>query len=292
MMLKNLRERISSYQLGKRFRSWVKAITPALITMTLLVALVFVFFFNRIVITIKTGEAGILYHRFTSGTDTDYIYPEKIHFIWPWDIMTIYQVRTQAINHDLVVLTNSGLPITLKLSTRFHPDYEMLGFLHQKVGPDYVNRIIIPQIESVLRKKIGELTAEDIYANKEGVLNKIMWLAIEETSRNYAVVEDIIIRTIELPEAVKSAIEKKLVEEQKLATYEFILQVEKKESERKGLEAEGIKNYQDIISKTLSDKLIKWQGVNATLELAKSPNSKVIVVGAGKDGLPIILGNN
>ena len=205
--------------------------------------------------------------------------------------MTIYQVRTQAVNHELVVLTNLGLPITLKLSTRFHPDYEMLGFLHQKVGPDYVNQIVIPQIDSVLRKKIGELTAEDIYANKEGVLNKIMWLAIEETSRNYVVVEDIIIRTIELPEVIKTAIEHKLVEEQKLATYEFMLQIEKKESERKIIEAEGIQAYQDIISKTLSDKLIKWQGVNATLELSKSTNSKVVVIGSGKEGLPIILGN-
>lgn len=291
-MLQKLREKIANSQPGDKIRAELKNNTPILITFGLIITLVFVVFFNRIVISIHTGEAGVLYHRFTSGTDTDYIYPEKIHFIWPWDIMTVYQVRTQAINHDLVVLTNSGLPITLKLSTRFHPDYEMLGFLHQKVGPDYANRIVIPQIESVLRKKIGELTAEDIYANKEGVLNKIMWLAIEETSRNYVVVEDIIIRTIELPEAIKNAIEQKLVEEQRLAKYQFMLQVEKKEAERKEIEAEGIKNYQSVISQTLSDKLLKWQGVNATLELAKSPNSKVVIVGASKDGLPLILGNN
>ncbi len=290
-MLNNLRESVSNYSLGQKLRAWVKRSTPVLVTLGLLVTLTFIFFFNRIVITVHSGEGGILYRRFTSGTDTDYIYPEKLHFIWPWDTMTIYQVRTQAVNHELVVLTNLGLPITLKLSTRFHPDYEMLGFLHQKVGPDYVNQIVIPQIESVLRKKIGELTAEDIYANKEGVLNKIMWVAVEETSRNYVVVEDIIIRTIELPDVIKSAIENKLVQEQKLATYEFMLQIEKKESERKAIEADGIKSYQDIISKTLSDKLIKWQGVNATLELAKSPNSKVVVIGAGKEGMPIILGN-
>ena len=291
IMLNNLRESVSNYSLGQKLRAWVKRSTPVLVTLGLLVTLTFIFFFNRIVITVHSGEGGILYRRFTSGTDTDYIYPEKLHFIWPWDTMTIYQVRTQAVNHELVVLTNLGLPITLKLSTRFHPDYEMLGFLHQKVGPDYVNQIVIPQIESVLRKKIGELTAEDIYANKEGVLNKIMWVAVEETSRNYVVVEDIIIRTIELPDVIKSAIENKLVQEQKLATYEFMLQIEKKESERKAIEADGIKSYQDIISKTLSDKLIKWQGVNATLELAKSPNSKVVVIGAGKEGMPIILGN-
>lgn len=290
-MLNNLQKNISNYELGKQFRTKLKSGTPFFITVGLLITLTFIFFFNNIVISVHSGEGGILYRRFTSGTDTDYIYPEKIHFIWPWDVMTVYQVRTQAINHELIVLTNLGLPITLKLSTRFHPDYEMLGFLHKKVGPDYVNRIVIPQIESVLRKKIGELTAEDIYANKEGVLNKIMWLAVEETSRNYVVVEDIIIRTIELPEVIKTAIENKLVEEQTLATYEFRLQIEKKEAERREIEAGGIKSYQAIVSQTLSDKLIKWQGVNATLELSKSPNSKIVVIGSGKEGLPIILGN-
>ena len=280
------------FELGKKIRGWLKNNRAALITLGLLFALIFVVFFHRIVINIHTGEAGVLYRRFTTGTDTDHIYPEKLHFIWPWDVMTVYQVRTQAINNELVVLTNMGLPITLKLSVRFHPDYDMLGFLHQKLGPDYVNTVVMPQIDSVLRKKIGELSAEDVYANKEGVLNKIMWLAVEETSRNYVVVEDIIIRQIELPEVIKNAIEKKLVEEQKLATYEFMLEVEKKEALRKDIEATGIKNYQRIISETLSDKIIKSQGVSATLELAKSPNSKVIVIGSGKEGMPIILGNN
>ena len=167
----------------------------------------------------------------------------------------------------------------------------MLGVLHQKVGPDYVERIIMPQIESVLRKNIGTLDAEDVYTNRAGILNKIMWLAVEETSRNYIVVEDIIIRSIELPDVIKSAIEAKIVEQQKLATYDFMLQVEKKESERKTIEANGIQNYQAIISKTLSDKLIKWQGVRATLDLAKSENAKVVIIGSGKDGMPVILGN-
>lgn len=274
-----------------KIRHWIKNSTPTLITLGILMTLTLVFFFNNIVITINSGEAGVLYRRFSNGTDVDHIYPEQVHLILPWNKMYIYPVRTQAVNHELVVLTNLGLPITLKLSIRFHPDYEMLGVLHQKVGPDYVDRIIMPQIESVLRKNIGTLEAEDVYTNRQGVLNKIMWLAVEETSRNYIVVEDIIIRSIELPDVIKSAIEQKLVEQQKLAQYDFMLQVEHKESERKAIEAEGIENYQAIISKTLTDKLIKWQGVHATLDLAKSNNAKVVVIGSGKEGMPVILGN-
>lgn len=280
----------AQHNIWNKIRSSIKNSTPTLITVGLLLTLTLVFFFNNIVITINSGEAGILYRRF-KGTNTDYIYPEQVHFILPWNKMYIYQVRTQAVNHEVVVLTNLGLPITLKLSIRFHPDYEMLGVLHQKVGPDYVERIIMPQIESVLRKNIGTLDAEDVYTNRAGILNKIMWLAVEETSRNYIVVEDIIIRSIELPDVIKSAIEAKIVEQQKLATYDFMLQVEKKESERKTIEANGIQNYQAIISKTLSDKLIKWQGVRATLDLAKSENAKVVIIGSGKDGMPVILGN-
>ena len=243
-------------KIWKGIRLWIKNSTPTLITIGILLTLTVIFFFDNIVITINSGEAGVLYRRFSKGTDIDYIYPEQVHFILPWNKMYIYQVRTQAVNHEVVVLTNLGLPITLKLSIRFHPDYEMLGVLHQKVGPDYAERIIMPQIESVLRKNIGTLEAEDVYTNREGVLNKIMWLAVEETSRNYIVVEDIIIRSIELPDVIKSAIEQKLVEQQKLAQYDFMLQVEKKESERKAIEAAGIENYQMIISKTLTDKLI------------------------------------
>ncbi|MDD5227403.1 MAG: prohibitin family protein [Methylococcales bacterium] len=289
--MKNTKIEQRKYRIWEKIRFWIKNSTPTLITVGILLTLTLVFFFDNIVITINSGEAGVLYRRFSQGTDTDYIYPEQVHFILPWNKMYIYQVRTQAVNHELIVLTNLGLPITLKLSIRFHPDYEMLGVLHQKVGPDYVDRIIMPQIESVLRKNIGTLEAEDVYTNREGVLNKIMWLAVEETSRNYIVVEDIIIRSIELPDVIKSAIEKKLVEQQKLATYDFMLEVEKKESERKAIEAAGIENYQAIISKTLTDKLIKWQGVHATLDLAKSENAKVVVIGSGKDGMPVILGN-
>lgn len=270
---------------------WFKEKTPLLIVSTLIALLILVFFYNNIVITIGPGEAGVLYRRFTTGTQTDYIYPEKIHFILPWNKMYIYSVRVQTIEHDLTVLTNKGLPVTLSLAIRYRPEYEMIGILHKNVGEDYVDRILLPQIDSVLRKRIGMLNPEDVYTNKEGILTNILLLAIEETLRHYIVVEDIIIRQISLPEPVQQAIEEKLVEEQILAKYEFTLQVAKQEAERKQIEAHGIKNYQEVVAKTLSEQLIRWQGVQATLDLAKSQNAKVVIIGSGKEGIPVILGN-
>jgi len=280
----------------KRLKHWFKDQFPLLIVMSMIILLIVVFFARDMLVTINSGEAGVLYRRFSfgmanKGTQIDYVYPERLHFVLPWNTMHVYSVRIQTIKHDMTVLTNKGLPITLKLAIRYHPEYEMLGLLHQRVGTEYVDRILLPQIESVIRIKTGELEPEDVYTNKEGVLTKILNMAIEETSRHYVVVKDIIIRSIELPKPVKEAIESKLVEQEKLKKYDFTLEVAKKEAARKKIEANGIKEYQKVITTTLTNELIKWQGVQATLALSKSENSKVVVIGSGEGGLPIILGN-
>jgi regulator of protease activity HflC (stomatin/prohibitin superfamily) len=272
----------------KKFLNWFKRKIPLLIVIILILLLLLVFFWNRIVITISSGEAGVLYQRLFGGTVTDYVYAEGIHLVLPWDTMYIYNVRIQTKLHDFEVLTNRGLPITLTLAIRYRPEYETVGILHQQVGPDYVNTIIVPQIESELRKQIGHYNPEDIYVNKENILSEIFVSALEELAQKYVKVNDVVIRAVTLPPEVKQAIENKLVEEQLHQAYVFKLKREEQEAERKRIEARGIRDYQEIISKTLNDRLIKWQGIQATLQLSESENAKVIVIGGGKDGLPII----
>ena len=211
--------------------------------------------------------------------------------IYPWDRMYIYNTRIQTKLHEFDVLTNKGLPITLHLAIRYRPEYEMVGLLHKRVGPNYVDTIVVPQIESVMRRNIGQQNPEDIYTNKEGILTNIVIAAIEETGQKFVYIEDIIIRAVILPDDVRDAIEEKLVHQQRFQAYEFRIDRERQEAERKRIEAEGIRDYQSIVNETLDNELIRWQGVQATLELAKSPNSKVVVIGAGENGLPIILGN-
>ena len=271
-------------------RYWIRQKLPYLILLVLLSLLVGAYFWRYVFITIHSGEAGVLYKRLTVGTITDYVYPEGFYVIPPWDTMYIYNARIQTILHEFDVLTNLGLPIHLSLAIRFRPEYEMIGVLHQQVGPDYVNTIIIPEVESVLRKQIGHYKPEDIYINKENILTEIIITALDELGQKFVKINDVIIRAVILPDEVANAIEMKLVEEQREQTYAFIIKREREEAKRKRIEAGGIRDYQAIIGETLDNKLLTWQGIQATLNLAASPNSKVVVVGSGKEGLPIILG--
>jgi len=276
---------------AKRFAHWFRDHLPIFVVLTLSIAILIVFLWSRIFIIIRAGEAGVMYRTFTTGTQTDVVYPEGLHVVWPFNELTRYTTRTQVLLHEFTVLTNRGLPITLRLAVRFHPIYELVGLLHQRVGPEYPERIILPQIESVLRRQIGQHSPEDIYTNKAGVLSNIITLAIEEVGRRYVNVEDIIIRELSLPESVRAAIESKLIFEQESLAYKFRLEREKREAERKRIEALGTMVYQDIISATLTDRLVKWQAVQATQDLAASENAKVVIIGSGKEGLPVILGN-
>ena len=126
---------------------------------------------------------------------------------------------------------------------------------------------------------------------RSGVLSNIITLAIEEVGRRFVNVEDIIIRELRLPDPVREAIESKLIYEQESLAYKFRLEREKREAERKRVEAIGTMVYQDIISATLNETLLKWQAVQATQNLAESDNAKVVIIGSGKEGLPVILGN-
>jgi len=276
---------------AKRFAHWFRDHLPIFVVLTLSIAILIVFLWSRIFIIIRAGEAGVMYRTFTTGTQTDVVYPEGLHIVWPFNELTRYTTRTQVLLHEFTVLTNRGLPITLRLAVRFHPIYELVGLLHQRVGPEYPERIILPQIESVLRRQIGQHSPEHIYTNKAGVLSNIITLAIEEVGRRYVNVEDIIIRELSLPESVRAAIESKLIFEQESLAYKFRLEREKREAERKRIEALGTMVYQDIISATLTDRLVKWQAVQATQDLAASENAKVVIIGSGKEGLPVILGN-
>lgn len=269
-------------------KQWVRRKTPFLIVLLLIAALVVVFFWSKIVITIEPGEAGILFRRF-SGTEIDKVYSEGLHIFSPLDTVYIYEVRKQVAFHDFDVITNKGLTVHLSLAVRYRPEYELLGILHQRIGPDYLERVILPQIESVMRKQLGEYTAEQIYTNEAGLLTKAILAATDEVGRNYVEVEDIIIRSITLPPQIVTAIEDKLRQEEFMKSYEFRIQTAKKEADRLKIEAEGVKTHHQIVNESLSESILRYQGIQATEALASSPNAKVVVVGGGKDGLPLIL---
>ncbi len=255
-------------------------------------AIAFAFFPNMFV-TIKSGQSGVLYKKFQKGTVTDKSFREGFHIIAPWNTIFVYDVRTHEGSKAMDVLSSSGLSIKLNLSYRFSPKIEELGHLHKHLGKNYVEKIVIPEISSSARKIIGKYTPEQLYSSKRDFIQEeIFQQAKANISKKHINLDAVLIRTITLPDTIKTAIEKKLKQEQESKEYEFKIIKEKLEKERKRIEAEGIKAFQDIVSKGISEKLLKWKGIEATLELAQSPNSKIVVIGQGKDGLPLILGGD
>jgi len=245
-------------------------------------------FWNRIVITINPGEAAVLFRRF-SGTEIDTTYQEGLHLFSPLDKVYIYEIRKQTALHEFDVISNKGLTVHLSLAVRYRPEHSLLGILHQQIGPDYLSRVILPQIESVMRKELGNYTAEAIYTNEAGLLTNAILTALDEVGRNYVEVEDIIIRSISLPPQIVQAIEKKLQQEEFMKSYEFRLQTAQKEAERLKIEADGISNYNRIVNDSLSQPILLHKGIDATKQLASSDNAKVVIIGSGDNGMPIIL---
>ena len=255
---------------------------------SLVFVLAILLIWDKIFVTIEAGEAGVFFDRF-KGTKVDKVYKEGFYVIAPWNIMNRYNIRVQEVKHDFDVLSKQGLNITIKTSIRYKPDVNMLGVLHQKVGPDYEVNVIIPQIESIIRKYFGQFTDEELYTSKKAVMNKIFNEAKDELASKYIILDDLIIRNITFPPSVQEAIEKKVAQFHLFKEYEYKIKKERLEAKRKEIEAKGISKYKSIISKDISPSYLKWKGIEATLDLARSNNSKVVVIGSGKNGMPIIL---
>lgn len=263
---------------------------PYLIVLVFVLAFVVVSFLPRIIVTVRPGEAGVLFKRFEGGTQIDRVYPEGIHLLWPWDNMYVYNVRNQVVSRTFDVLTKTGLNITVDVTVRYRPEYDLTAMLHQNVGPDYVNIAVMPVVESTIRGTIGQYAAAEVYTTQRAVLQSIANDALEKAARKYVNIDDVLITKITLPEKIRDAIQAKAEEEQKFEAYQYIKKRATEEADRKRIEAEGIREYQRIVAETLTDKVLLERGISATEELAKSKNSKVVIIGQGDKGLPIILG--
>jgi len=263
-----------------------------LIIVTFVVLIVVVLLSSSLFFTIKPGERGVIFDRFT-GLKKDNIYEPGFHVKAPWNELILYDVTETKIEETMDVLDKNGLSIKVDVSVRFHPIYSRVGYLHEIFRGDYVNRLVIPEVRSTVRKVMGRYTAEEIYSTMR---SEVETSIINETKdildENYITMRALLIRSINLPEQIKMAIENKLKQEQEALAYQFRLDREKSEAERKRIQAEGEARANEIINNSLTDKLLKMRGIEATTRLAESENAKVIVIGSGEGGLPLILGNN
>ena len=267
---------------------------PFIIT-GIVAVIVLLYLSSELFITIKAGERGVLYKRFQGGTDFNISYTPGFHVKAPWNKIFVYNVRENIINEKMDVLDKSGLSVSVEVSVRFFPIYKQIPYLHEYFGEQYVDLLVKPEVRSTVRRVMGRYTAEEIYSTKraeveEAIIKETAAILISED--NNIQMQALLIRSINLPDQIKNAIESKLQQEQEALAYTFRLDREKSEAERKRIEAEGIAKYNQIINSSLTAQILKQRGIDATLELSKSPNAKVVVVGGGKEGLPLILGSN
>ncbi len=267
---------------------------PKIALPVVFVLIALVILISKSAVTIGSGEAGVLYKTFGGGVVTDEPpLGEGFHIVAPWNKVYVYEVRQQEVYEKMKVLSSNGLDIQLDASTWFQPKYEELGKLHQEKSEQYKERILLPAIRSAARSVVGRYTPEQLYSSKRDAIQVEIY---EETKKivddQYIQLNEVLIRDVTLPPTIKEAIERKLKQEQESLEYEFRLVTAEKEAEKVRIEAQGKADANKILSASLTDKILQDKGIDATLKLSESPNAKVVVVGSGDAGLPLILGNN
>ena len=275
------------YQRGARTS---KGYVNTLLTIAVLLLFATIYYWPKMFITIESGHVGVLYLRFGGGTQTDRVFGEGMKIIAPWDKLFIYEVRVQEVRHEFDVLTQEGLKLKLFLSIRFHPQPDLAGLLHERVGPDYLNKVVIPEVESALRFTIAGFPMADVYGAQRTLVQTAVNAGLEKVEQKYIKVDEVVLREIELPAQIRDVIEQKMTQKELAESYTFRLQVARREAERLEIEANGLKEYNNALQESLTPEILRWAGIEATKELAKSPNSKTVVVGGGPNGLPLILG--
>jgi prohibitin 1 len=240
------------------------------------------------VISIPTGHVGVLT---LFGRVTGEVLGEGIHIINPLKSVQKMSIQTQSIKESANTPSNEGLMLSLDTSLLFRLDRTKAAEVYQKVGTNYAEKIVEPTFRSAVRASTSAHTANSLYTNaRELVQQGIQDELTAQLASRGIIIENVLLRDVQLPAMLKSSIEAKQQAEQDALRMNFILQKEKQEAERKRIEAQGIADFQKIVAQGISAQLLEWKGIEATEKLAMSPNSKIVVVGNPKNGLPLILG--
>ena len=301
----------------KRYRWWrfIEQSLPVLVIYLMVATLVAFLIAPNVIVTVPTGHVGILWKRFRGGTQLDprLLKDEGMRVLLPWDKLFLYDLRLQTHDDTYNAISKDGVDLTTTINIRFRLKHNAVPQLHQTIGPDYVTRMLSPEIGNRAREIFAEYTAEEIYSTKRQEIQKKIRTHTEamlgqssvsrtelesEYGEHYKIsldqmlnIYDTLVLGLELPAAVNAAINRKIEQYYLVQEYGFRVEREKKESERKQIEANGIRDFQQTVTQGISDSYVRWRGIEATLQLAQSPNTKIVIIGSGKDGLPVILGN-
>ena len=301
---------------------------PGLAFVVLVGLLIVVVLWPYVVITVGSGNVGVLWKRFNGldlycwcwvgrGTvlDPRELREEGLHIIWPWDKLYLYNLRLQSTQQTYNAISKDGVSVKAQISVRYQLLHNSVAVLHKFIGPDFLTSVVNPEIGSQARQVIAQYTAEEVYTSREQIqkqirdgtqkslsanLNKLVQPeAMEQPDPKHyndflqdaIQILDTLVQTIDLPPDIVAAINRQTEQYYMIQEYKFRVEREAQETKRKQVEADGIAAFQKTVSQGISESYLRWRGIEATLLLAQSPNAKIVVIGTGKDGLPIILGN-
>ena len=236
--------------------------------------------------SIPTGHVGVLT---LFGRVTGDVLPEGIHLINPLKSVEKMKVQTQSVKESASVPSKEGLTLSLDTSLLFRLDRDKAADVLKKVGVDYAEKIIEPELRSAIRGATASHSSNDLYTNgRELIQQQIKDDLTAKLAPRGVIVEDVLLRDVQLPALLKASIEAKQQAEQDALRMSFILQKEKQEADRKSIEAKGIADFQKIVAQGISPQLLEWKGIEATEKLASSPNTKIVLIGNTKNGLPLV----
>ena len=301
---------------------------PSTTVLLLVVSLTATVLYPYIVITVPSGHVGVLWKRFNGidaycwcwvgrGTilNPKQLRDEGLHIVWPWDKLFIYNLRLHSNPQTYNAISKDGVSVIAQISIRFQLRHNSIGVLHKFIGPQYFESVVSPEIGSQAREVISQFTAQQVYTSREEIQDRIRVNAQKSLGanldklvqpdameqpdpkhyndflQNSIQVLDTLVLSIELPTAIVAAINRQTEQFYQIQEYKFRVEREAQESKRKQIEANGIAAFQRTVSQGISDSYLRWRGIEATLLLAQSTNTKIVIIGNSKDGLPIILGN-
>ncbi len=257
---------------------------PALLGLSVVL---FIASFSQCITVIPAGHVGVID---VFGRVPDLTLKSGINLRNPFARIAKLSIKTQEMKETMNVPSKEGLNVNLEVSALFHLSPEKASDVYRTVGSNYVEVILVPQFRSVARGVTASFQAKALYTSEREVLATTIQEALTNAVEDRGIViENTPLRNIGLPQRLTQAIEQKLEAEQESQRMQFILQKEKQEAERKRIEAKGISDFQKIVSKGISRELLKWKGIEATEKLAESQNAKVVIMGSGENGLPVIL---
>src|SRR5262245_13567769 len=294
-----------------RWRRFIERYLPMVVVYLMVATLVAIVLYPHMVVTVPSGYVGVLWKRFGGGTvlDPRRLKNEGFNLILPWNEVFLYDLRLQSFTESYNAISSDGVNLTATVIVRFRLQRNAVPVLHQAIGPNYVQVLAMPGIGSLTREVIAQYNAEQVYSTaRQEIQDKIRSLVEARLSekmmeheddeesyrvplRDIFILYDILVTGIELPAAIVAAINRKTEQYYIAEEYKFRVEREKRESERKKIEAEGVRDFQQTVSQGITESYLRWRGIEATLQLSQSTNAKVVVIGSGKDGLPVILGN-